>query len=96
MSNTTETVFGAPEDEFKGVRATMKDEWNSRTWYGKLWFPLWAFIRLMAMFIIAFTIFVLCPGVFKPAIARATAPVRKRVALCIRWVRGLTPEVHSE
>lgn len=81
------------QEDFKGFRATFKDEWNSRTWYGRMWFPVWAAFRIILMGSLIVLVLAIAPReILDPVIERSY----DKLIAGISWLRSLTPEVYNE
>lgn len=42
------------EPETTGVLPALQAEWSARTWYGKLWFPVWIVAKAAVLLSILF------------------------------------------
>lgn len=84
------------EDKPTGVWAALRAEWRSRTWYGKLWFPVWAVAKagegLSFLVFFGFLYLVaVAPHLASAVRGKLWAPFRATITR----LRGLTPAVYD-
>lgn len=85
------------EKDVDTVNEQFKSEWQRRTTYGKIWFPLWASINLLELALVTVVFCIVFPGaVLKPLSEKVVPPINRAVERLIASARGPFPEVYQD
>lgn len=77
----------------------LSGEWNRRTWYGKLWYPVWlcskAVVALAAAFLVTL-VYLLVGHPLSDAASYVSATAGPKIRSAAARIRGATPEVYYD
>lgn len=76
-----------------------RDEWNRRTWYGKLWYPVWVAWKALLFASMAVVVFIALALVGDPigyCLKAIHRTFRSSAGRLIRRIRATLPEVYHD